>query len=82
MVLKGQPGLLSHPGLLSKTLPQRSYKLVVQSSGQWLSEGREKEEKEQEEEGQGGDGRGRESGRKGKGRKGGDIALIKRTQSR
>lgn len=83
MVLKGQPGLLSHPGLLSKTLSQRSYKPVVQSSGQWLSGGKEKEEKEQKEEGQeemGEEGRVEKGGETG--RKGRDIVLIKRTQSR
>lgn len=51
MVLKGQPGLLGHPGLPSKTLSQRSHKPVVQPSGLWLSRGKEEEEKEPEEEG-------------------------------
>lgn len=75
-------GYLATLGYLARPCPKRSYKPVVQLSGQWLSGGREKEEKEQAEEGQE---EMEEEGRveeREKGRKGRDIVLIKRTQSR
>lgn len=65
-------GYLATLGYLARPCPKRSYKPVVQLSGQWLSGGREKEEMEEE---------GRVEERE-KGRKGRDIVLIKRTQSR